>query len=84
MTCRQLIESLHEYLEERLSLSRRFAFILHLFCCGHCRAYMSNYESTITASKQAFVKLDAEPASPETPKVPDDLVQAILKAREKA
>ena len=78
MTCKQLIESLHEYLETRLSLSKRFAFVLHLLCCGHCRAYLSNYKTTIAASQRAFVKLEEAPATPE---VSDDFVQAVLKAR---
>ena len=80
LTCKQLIESLHEYLEGRLSPTKRLTFFLHFFCCGHCRAYLSNYEATIDASKQAFVKLEIDPGSPE---VPEDLIQAILKAREK-
>ena len=81
LTCKQLIESLTDYLEGRLSLSRKAAFMLHLFCCGHCRAYLHNYETTITASKQAFVKIDEVPNPGE---VPEDLVQAILKARQES
>jgi anti-sigma factor RsiW len=81
LTCKQLIESLAEYVDGRLSLSRKAAFMLHLFCCANCRAYLSNYETTITASKQAFVKLEDD-QSPE--EVPEDLVQAILKARKES
>lgn len=78
LTCKQLIESLAEYVEGRLSLSRKAAFMLHLFCCGHCRAYLHNYETTINASKQTFVKTDEDRSSKD---VPEDLIQAILKAR---
>lgn len=81
LTCKQLIESLAEYVEGRLSLSRKSAFMLHLFCCGHCRAYLHNYEITIDASKQAFVKLDGDQ---NTVEVPEDIVQAILKARKES
>ncbi len=81
LTCKQLIESLAEYVEGRLSLSRKAAFMLHLFCCGHCRAYLHNYETTINVSQQAFVKLD-EGQSPA--EVPEELVQAILKARQES
>lgn len=81
LTCQQLIDSLAEYVEGRLSLSRKAAFMLHLFCCGHCRAYLHNYETTITASKQAFVKIDGDQSPTE---VPENLVQAILKARKES
>ncbi len=81
LTCKQLIESLAEYLEGRLSLSRKAAVMLHLLCCGHCRAYLHNYEATIAASKRAFVKIDEDQRPAE---VPEDLVQAILKARKES
>jgi len=81
LTCKQLIESLAEYVDGRLSLSHKAAFMLHLFCCAHCRAYLSNYETTIAASKQAFVKLEDDQCSVE---VPEDLIQAILKARKES
>lgn len=80
LSCKELIESLTDYIEGRLSLSRKAAFMLHLFCCGHCRAYLHNYETTITASKQAFSKSDESDSAPT--EVPEDLIQAILKARQ--
>ena len=79
LSCKELIESLTDYLEGRLSLPRKTAFMLHLFCCGQCRAYLHNYETTITASKQAFSDSDDESAPAEAP---EDLIQAILKARQ--
>lgn len=77
LTCEQLIESLVDYLEGRLSLSRAAAFKLHLLCCDHCRSYLHNYEATIAASQQAVQHAEAD-AGPV--KVPEDLVQEILKA----
>lgn len=78
LTCEQLIESLSDYLEGRLSLSRTAAFKLHLLCCEHCRSYLHNYEATIAASQQAvrLAEADAGPIA-----VPEDLLQEILMAR---
>lgn len=79
LSCKELIESLTDYLEGRLSLPRKAAFQLHLLCCGQCRDYLHNYETTIAASKQAFSDPDDEVTPTE---VPEDLIQAILKARQ--
>jgi anti-sigma factor RsiW len=78
MTCQQLIEFLTEYLEGQLPLSQRAAFELHLAICGQCRAYLHNFKATIEVTQKAFSDSTVEaPAS-----VPEELVQAILKARE--
>lgn len=79
LNCKELIEALAEFVEGRLSLPQKVAFQLHLFCCGQCRDYLHNYETTIAASKQAFPSLDDGPVPPEAP---EDLIQAILKARQ--
>lgn len=78
LTCEQLIESLADYREGRLSLSQEAAFKLHLLCCEHCRWYLHNYEATIVASQQAVRHAEADAGPIE---VPEDLVQEILKAR---
>lgn len=77
LTCKQLIEALVDYVDGRLSLSQRFAIMLHLFCCGHCSSYLQDYRSTIKASQQAMAPKDEPPAI----EVPEEFVQAVLKAR---
>lgn len=79
LTCEQLIESLADYREGRLSLSQEAAFRLHLLCCEHCRWYLHNYEATIAASQQAVRQADVDAGLIE---VPEDLVQEIVKARQ--
>lgn len=79
LTCKQLIESLAEYLDGKLPLSRVAAFKLHLLCCDHCRSYLHNYEATIVASQEALRKEEEDTGPIE---VPEDLIQAILKARQ--
>lgn len=77
LTCKQLIEALADYVDGRLSLSRRFAVMVHLFCCGHCREYLHEYRTTIKASRESMTHLE----EPHPVEVPDDFVQAVLKAR---
>ena len=77
LTCQQLIEALVDYVDGRLSLSRRFAVMLHLFCCVHCRSYLHDYQITIKASQKSMTRIDEPPAV----EVPEDFVQAVLKAR---
>lgn len=77
MTCQELIEFLTDYLDGQLPMSQRVAFELHLSLCRDCRHYLSNYKTTIQASKQAFSQTAvAEPLA-----VPEKLVEAILKSR---
>lgn len=77
LTCQQLIEFLSDYLDGSLSLTQRAAFDMHLALCRDCRSYLHNFKTTIAAGKQAFAVPDeVVPAN-----VPEDLVQAILKAR---
>ncbi|MCX7419918.1 MAG: zf-HC2 domain-containing protein [Planctomycetia bacterium] len=77
MTCQQLIEFLTEYIEGQLPLSQRAAFELHLALCGQCRAYLHNFRTTIEAAQNAFD--DPTVATPAS--IPEELVQAILRAR---
>ena len=80
LTCKQLIDALVDYVDGRLSLSRRFAVMVHLFCCGHCRSYLHDYKVTIEASQASMSQVDEPPAVA----VPEDFVQAVLQARKNA
>lgn len=78
MTCQHLIEFLTDYIEGQLPLSQRAAFELHLAICGQCRAYLHNFKTTIEMAQKAFKgPADATPAG-----VPEELIQAILQARQ--
>ncbi len=79
MTCQHLIEFLTEYIDGQLPLSQRAAFELHLAICSQCRAYLHNFKVTIEATQTAFNDdhTNANPGS-----VPEELVRAILKARQ--
>jgi anti-sigma factor RsiW len=80
VTCREFAEFLSQYTSNELSPETRAAFDRHLSLCDNCRQYLANYEQTIRIGRHAFgddsgdVPLD----------VPEDLVQAILAARQSA
>jgi anti-sigma factor RsiW len=79
MTCRELAEFLWKYLEENLSESERARFDAHLGECPHCVAYLKTYRQTIAITREGFPCGDAAvPAE-----VPEDLLKAVLAAREK-
>jgi len=65
------------YLEDELPSKERFVFELHLKVCSECRAYLAAYKRTMEVSSRAFDHPDA----PVPDAVPEDLVKAILAAR---
>jgi len=71
-SCKDLADFLSEYLEGTLPGAQRAVFESHLAACPPCVDYMRSFEATIRAGKQA--------CSTEA-RIPERLVQAILKAR---
>ena len=49
MPCRQLVELITDYLEERLSPVDRIRFEAHLAECEPCRVYVEQFRQTIRA-----------------------------------
>ena len=77
MICRDLIEFLVDYLEGTLPTEQRNEFESHLKDCPPCVAYLETYRQTIALGK---VCLD-DKVQPAAPKMPEDLVKAILAAK---
>ena len=77
ITCRELIEFLHLYLDGELPPERVAEFERHLSVCDSCVSYLATYRATIALGKAACDDLD----SPVGAEVPADLVAAILSAR---
>ena len=77
MTCREFADFMADYLSGELPIDTRVAFDEHLRVCVNCQRYLAGYEETIRLGKRAFA--DDEAAVP--PQVPEELVQAILRAR---
>lgn len=80
MTCRELIEFLDAYLNGELAVAERCDFERHLGVCRSCVNYLDTYKRTIGMGRAVFANLDSE-----TPgEVPEELVRAILAARDEA
>ena len=79
ITCRELLDFLHLYLEDELPEDRRFEFDRHLAVCEACRAYLKQYRETIRLGRAAF----ADPAAPVAADCPEELVHAVLETRRK-
>jgi anti-sigma factor RsiW len=78
MNCREFTEFLHEYLFGNLPAEERAEFDKHLAECPWCVAYLDSYEKTIQLEQAAF---SASEHAPPPADAPDELIQAILRAR---
>ncbi len=76
-TCRELIDFLDDYAEDRLDPAARADFERHLALCSACRDYLKTYRDTIALARLSAVD-DTPPAPP-----PPDLVKAIMNALER-
>ena len=61
MPCKELVEVITEYLEDRLSPTDRTRFEAHLAQCDACRTYLDQFRQTI----RALGRLPEESLSPE-------------------
>jgi len=76
MTCKELIEFLSDYLAGEVAPQQRQAFERHLAVCPSCAAYLETFKRTIQLSKSSFEQDESG-----VRQVPEELVQAILRAR---
>ncbi len=81
MTCREFVDFLWRYFSRELSNEERFEFDAHLAVCPACVAYLETYRGSIELAREALPPSSNDPVPEE---VPEDLVQAILAAREQA
>jgi anti-sigma factor RsiW len=79
MTCREMADFLMDYLNEDLPDDVRAAFDRHLALCPNCVAYVETYRTTIELGRRAFADDEADAGT----EVPDELVRAILAARDR-
>ena len=62
MPCRELVEVITDYLEDRLPAADRARFEMHLQQCEACRIYVEQFRQTIAA----LGRLPEESLSPDT------------------
>ena len=75
LSCRELVEFLDDYIESRLPAGRLAVFERHIAVCGDCRDFIAGYRRAQHAACVALADVVALP-------LPDDLVRAILAARQ--
>ena len=49
-TCRDVVETITSYLEDRMSVPERERFEMHLAICGGCERYLDQMRATIAAA----------------------------------
>ncbi len=78
ITCKDMIKFLDRYLSAELSQTEQQIFKKHLEGCECCEAYLQKYRNTVAHERDACCcHDDSIPCD-----VPEELVQAILKASE--
>lgn len=73
ITCEAFEDFILAYLESELSGRQKFIFEMHLKLCRECRDYLKAYKTALELAKSSG-------ALPQ--KVPEDLVTAVLAARD--
>jgi anti-sigma factor RsiW len=77
ISCRELLDFLHLYLEDELPADRRHEFDRHLAVCPPCVTYIREYRNAVRLGRQAY----ADAQAPPPPDAPEELIRAVLKAR---
>jgi anti-sigma factor RsiW len=79
VTCREFADCLMDGLSGELDPDSGSAFEEHLRLCTNCERYLTSYKESVALGKHAFD--DEHATAPST--VPENLVSAILAARER-
>lgn len=79
MTCKDLIESLADYLEGDLAVAERERLGGHLETCPRCTEYLDSYRKVIAASRLAAET--SEEASP--PDLSERIIDTLFRSRPK-
>lgn len=78
ITCKEFEDFVLRYLDDELSTNQKSVFELHLRLCRECREYLAAYER----SREITCAISALPNESVPQEVPEDLIKAILDARE--
>jgi anti-sigma factor RsiW len=74
MTCREFVDYVMRYLDGELAPAERQHFESHLTECPDCVRYLQQYRDTVAAV--------GDQAGEVPPAIPEDLVRAIVAARD--
>lgn len=70
LACRELVEIVTDYLEDRMSAEDRTRFELHLAVCDPCRTYLAQMREVVAAAGKVSEEALA-------PKARDELLRAF-------
>ena len=76
VTCQEFVEFVDRYLSGTMEPDLAARFEHHLSTCPPCVVYMDTYRATAEVGRRALRSDESLPGD-----VPEDLVQAILRAR---
>jgi anti-sigma factor RsiW len=79
VTCREFADFILDYLSGELPRDRAEVFEHHLRLCANCTRYLAQYRATVSVGREAF----DDPDAPVPAEAPEDLVRAILAARQR-
>jgi anti-sigma factor RsiW len=79
ITCKEFENFIQAYIDNELSSSQRSVFELHIRLCRECRDYLAAYQRSIELGRAVL----GAPNQRVPAEVPEDLIAAILKAKEK-
>ena len=77
ISCEEFEDFILAYLDGEVTRRQKLVFEMHLGMCRECREYLRTYQASLQLAKDAMATSDAE--IPED--VPEDLVKAVLAAR---
>ena len=77
ITCEAFEDFILAYIEGDLTPRQRFVFEMHLRLCRECRDYLKAYRASLALAKSC-----GKETAPPPNDVPEDLVAAILAARD--
>ena len=78
LTCRQAEAFMGDYIDGTLPTGKRLTFEFHLRLCPECRDYLAAYRHAMALGKAVF----DDPNAPVPDDMPEDLIAAILDARD--
>ncbi|MHC4225207.1 MAG: anti-sigma factor family protein [Planctomycetota bacterium] len=80
ITCRDFVDFLMRYLDRELPAGERANFEQHIADCPPCHVYLAQYEDTVLLEKE----ICPDPEGELSEEVPEELVAAILAARQRS
>lgn len=77
ISCKDVSQEAHTYLDGEMTLPRRAELMVHLMVCKHCRRYLKNLRLTLkTLNESEILEAPGEPSEAEI----DDIVARLKSA----